>query len=509
VVRILIAGNGTDLAAAVTRSLSTDHDVKLIAAADALDRDRAADAAAGRHTIIHFPLLAEPASSALDAPDALYRLDLAGRTTYNLITTAAGAKRFIQISTLRHFYCYPPEWLVTERWAPSPSSHVDDLAPYLAETVVRETARVLPLRAITLRLDDPHLEDALQAIDRALAFEPKGNGWWVFHIPASGARPRFILGEAGQPSFGYLPRHAASTTPRVPATAPHRHPERSEGSVPTEHTAPKNVLVFGAGGPIGASFTTSASNDHILRLADIRPLADIVAENKPFGPGAPMPRVPEPPHEAHVTDVTDLTQVLDAAEGMDAIVNVSVMRNHPVDAFRVNMLGAYNVMRTAVRLGIKRVVHTGPTQALLNGPAGYSYDDDVPSDAPPRPGTELYFMSKLLGQQICRIFAHEHDLDVPCLLIGPLLNPDPTLRPPNVPHGAYPFSVSWADAGHAIHAALHAPPLPRPFEVMHLVANLPHGRFSNEKTKRLLNWQPQARLEAHWRRDLPQGDATI
>ncbi len=491
--RILIAGNDGALAETLARAWSGAHDVRVVEAAEALDRDRATEATAGREVVVHFPLLAEPAASALDAPDALHRLDVAGRATYNLITTAADAKRFILISTLRHFERFPAEWLVTERWAPNPSTHVDDLAPYTAETVVREAGRVLPLRAITLRVGDVHLDDALQGVERALAYEPKGNGWWVFHVTDGGERPRFVLGEAGQASFGYAPQHPAPARRATSVTA-----QTGGGSARKVPAAPKKVVVFGAGGPIGAAFVESAKDDHALRLADIRPLEEIVAENKPFGPGAPMPKVPEPPHEGRVTDVTDLSQVVAAAEGMDTIVNVSVMRNHPVEAFRVNMLGAYNVVRAAVRLGITRVVQTGPSQALLNGPAGYSYDDDVSSDVPPRPGTELYFMSKLLGQQICRIFAQEHGLDVPCLLIGPLLNPDPALRPVNVPHGAYPFSISWADAGHAIHAALHAPPLPRPFEVMHLVTDLPHGRFSNEKTKRLLNWEPRDRLEQHW-----------
>ena len=40
---------------------------------------------------------------------------------------------------------------------------------------------------------------------------------------------------------------------------------------------------------------------------------------------------------------------------------------------------------------------------------------------------------KLLGQQIGRIFAQERGIEAPCLLIGPLLNPDPEKRPPRVP----------------------------------------------------------------------------
>ena len=38
-------------------------------------------------------------------------------------------------------------------------------------------------------------------------------------------------------------------------------------------------------------------------------------------------------------------------------------------------------------------------------------------------------------------------------------------------------------------------------EVLHIQADLPHGKFTNEKAKRLLNWQPRDGLEAFWQRD--------
>jgi hypothetical protein len=59
------------------------------------------------------------------------------------------------------------------------------------------------------------------------------------------------------------------------------------------------------------------------------------------------------------------------------------------------------------------------------------------------------------------------------------------------------MAVSWADAAEAIRLALDAP-LPSPFEVMHVFADLPHGKYTNEKAKRILGWQPRDRLEAQW-----------
>jgi nucleoside-diphosphate-sugar epimerase len=284
-------------------------------------------------------------------------------------------------------------------------------------------------------------------------------------------------------------------------------PERvvPERVVP-ERVVPERVVVFGAGGPIASAFVTHAERDHVLRLVDIRPLGEIVAEGKPFGPGAPLPRLLGAPHEIRVGDITNLESVMEMVEGMEAIVNLTAMRNDPVEAFRVNVLGPYNVMRAAVAKGIGKVVLSGPSQISMGGPAGYTYDDEaLGPDVPARPGTELYYVSKLLGQQIGRVFAQERGIEAPCLLIGPLLNPDPEKRPPNVPHGAYPFSVSWMDAGLAVHQALRAGHMPRWFEPLFVVGDVPHGRFSNEKTKWLLGWEPRDRLEKHWLREhVPQ-----
>jgi nucleoside-diphosphate-sugar epimerase len=435
----------------------------------------------------------------------LERLDLAGRATYNLMMAAAeaGASRFVLVSSLRHFGRYPREWLVTERWASRPTTHVDDLAPYLAETVVREASRVLPLKAIGLRMGAVHVEDAAQAVTRALAFGG-GNGWHTFHIVGAGRETRFALAQAGESGFGYAPRHA-----EVGSEAAAQGAMAEPLAPPEEPRVPKKVVVFGAGGPIASAFAGKAEKDHVLRLCDIRPLEQVVVEGRPQGPGAPVPSLLNTPHEVRVADITDHGQVLEAVDGVDAIVNLTAVRNDPVEAFRVNTLGTYNVMRAAVAKGIRRVVLSGPAQISLGGSAGYTSDDQViGADVPPRPGTELYFVSKLLGQQIGKVFATECRLEAPCLLIGPLLNPDIEKRPQNVPYGAYPFSVSWEDAGEAVHRALHAGHMPRWFEPLFVVADLPHGRFSNEKTKRLLGWKPADRLEQHWMRPSDGGTGT-
>jgi nucleoside-diphosphate-sugar epimerase len=259
------------------------------------------------------------------------------------------------------------------------------------------------------------------------------------------------------------------------------------------------VVIFGAGGPLAAISARVLERDHVLRLCDKRPLAEIVANGAPQSRGAPVPRLVEPPHEMRQVDVTDYSEVLDATRGMDAVINMTVIRPDPVEAFRVNTLGAYNVIRAAVECGVRRVVQTGPQQVTNTMQGGYWADSDVSSDVPPRPGVGLYFISKFLGQEIMRVFAQEHDLEVPTLLFGPFTNPDDCVPDE---FGGYPFLVSWADAAEAVRGALRAPSFPRPFEIFHIVADLPQGKYRNDRTKQFLHWQPRDSLDIHWRRQV-------
>jgi nucleoside-diphosphate-sugar epimerase len=295
------------------------------------------------------------------------------------------------------------------------------------------------------------------------------------------------------PTLGYAPAHDVSGhAPLVAAKV-----EAATRLTSQPGGGARRAVIFGAGGPLAAISAQALERDHTLRLCDRRPLAEIAAEGRPQSRGAPMPRLLAPPHEMLEVDVTDYDQVLQATRGMDAVINMTVMRHDPVEAFRVNTLGAYNVIRAALECGIRRVVQTGPQQVTDTMPGGYWSDDDLSSDVPPRPGVGLYFISKFLGQEIMRIFAHEHDLEVPTLVFGPFTNPD-DCEPDQL--GCYPFLVSWADAAEAVRGALRAPGFPRPFEIFHIVADLPHGKYRNDRTKQILHWQPRDSLDIHWRR---------
>ncbi len=424
-------------------------------------------------------------------------LEEATRGSYELAKAAstAGVQRILLGSSLDFFAPLWDDYRPDESWRPLPQPRLDQLCPYLAEVALREVARVTHLPTLCLRLgevvDDAHalshpydrrwlhVDDGVSALRRALEVEVEAEGWKVYHIGAAGQRTRVPVTVAGDEPFGYKPQHDfAGHWASEGATPSFQKP------VPIPAKPIRKVVVFGAGGPLGAALALALAPHYTLRLTDVKPVEELM-NIPPQSPGAPLPVRPTPPHEWQVVDVRDATQVHAACAGMDAIVNVSVVRHDPVDAFRVNANGAFNVMNAAVAHGIKRVVHTGPFMLGQRGGGGYDWDTFLVDEIAPRPGIWwVYLPSKLLGQEICRIFAEHYGLCVPTLTFAQFVNPDV------LPKRISTLAVSWMDAAHAIRGALKMDGLPSPYEYMHIGADTPLGVFPNDKAKRLLGWQP-------------------
>ncbi len=526
---IVVTGGGSLLGRALVASQGTAGSVRRASEGDLRDEAFARQLVEDAEVLIHLAPLYPDVATGASPRD---RLDLATRGTYVLLNAAvaAGVKRVVLGSCLDLLERYPRTWAVSEAWQPRPDvTNVSQLAVYLTEETAKQVARTEPLSIICLRFGtivdddvvagkryDPrwlHVDDAVeachQAVQMSLASRGPGmtgsphHGWSVYHIPGGGADTRIPLaGARGDEGLSYEPRHAFETSPRSDDATHEASTADASGDLavlgPRVHIPSRpirNVVIFGAGGPLAAATARVLASSYRLRLTDLRAIAEIEAENKPQSEGAPLPHVLGEPHETMQVDVTDLAQVMRACEGMDAIINCTVLRPHPVHAFLVNFLGAYNVMLAATTHAIRRVVHTGPQLVTMDRPAGYWWDFAVPDDAPPRAGTWLYGITKYLGQETVRLFAEEYDLEVPVLLYSSFV--DPATAAPQA-GGVFPMSVSWDDAGHAMRRALESPTLPSPFEIFHVLADLPMGKYSNAKAKRLLGWQPRDNLAHLW-----------
>lgn len=235
------------------------------------------------------------------------------------------------------------------------------------------------------------------------------------------------------------------------------------------------VLILGGNGYLGPHVVKALESHYTLRVTDINDI--------------------DTKHESMHIDVGSLDQVMKAAEGMDTIINCSVLRHDRQLAFDVSTRGCYNLMRAAVEHGIKRVINTGP-HFTIQGESYTSYDFEINPDVPPHTSTGLYPLTKGLGQEICKVFTEHYDIYVLCYLFLSFqdLNYDREGTDLN------PFSVSWRDAGEAFRLGLEIDfeKLPSKCEIFNIFADLPHQQFSNTKTKRILGFQPKDNFEWMW-----------
>jgi nucleoside-diphosphate-sugar epimerase len=253
-----------------------------------------------------------------------------------------------------------------------------------------------------------------------------------------------------------------------------------------EGGAAMNVLILGANGELGPSVVNALEDTHRLRLSDINDL--------------------DTQHEYLKVDSSDLEQVVAATKGMDVIINLSVLRPDRKLAFDVNARGCYNMMVAAVEHGIDRVINTGPFYVVA-GPTYERFDHLIGPDVPHQPGTYLYALTKSLGQEICRVFTDSHDIHVMDLLFYMLLDAethDVESGSPiaNIGNDLTPYTISWRDAAGVIRCALDVEleNLPSRSEVFFVFADLPHQKFSNEKAKRVLGWEPRDQFDQFWRK---------
>ena len=235
--------------------------------------------------------------------------------------------------------------------------------------------------------------------------------------------------------------------------------------------AKKRVLFLGASGQIGPHLTPGLEPHYDLLLADVKPHPD----------GVPV---------LHV-DVTEYGQVLEAARDVDAIMNFTVVRGDPVRSFRVNVLGAWHVMRAAAELGIGKVIHSGPEAVM----GAYDHEFDV-DDAPAAPGTGYYGLTKHLGRTICREWARAHRIPTLCLLFC-FLGPRPART---VGEDFHRFAMVYDDLWEACRLALELESVPDWYQELNLLSYEGHGKYSAVKARRILGWEPAERWEEYYRR---------
>ena len=169
------------------------------------------------------------------------------------------------------------------------------------------------------------------------------------------------------------------------------------------------VLVTGAAGRIGTWLRGGLpERGWAVRCVDIVPVAD-----------------ERPGEEQAVADVTDLAAMVDAAQGVDAVVHLAgVVGESTWPAIsHANIEGTYATLEAARRAGVQRVVLASSNHAsgFTPRPAQGLLREE---DAPPRPDT-YYGVAKVTMEALGSLYADRYGMDVVCLRIGSAF-PEPT-----------------------------------------------------------------------------------
>ena len=161
------------------------------------------------------------------------------------------------------------------------------------------------------------------------------------------------------------------------------------------------VLVTGAAGRLGTLLRQGLRGRvGVLRLLDIASLGTA-----------------QPGEELRTTDVRDLAAMTRAAADVDAVVHLAGIPDE--DTFEhildVNMVGTYHAFEAARRQHCQRVVLA--SSAHVTG--FYPTSQRIGPEVPPRPDS-FYGVSKAFGENLGRLYADKHGLEVVCVRIGTL-----------------------------------------------------------------------------------------
>ncbi|MXX04333.1 MAG: NAD(P)-dependent oxidoreductase, partial [Gemmatimonadetes bacterium] len=156
------------------------------------------------------------------------------------------------------------------------------------------------------------------------------------------------------------------------------------------------ILVTGSAGVIGTTIVNGLKDKYPLRGFD---------------------RVPTPGLEDEVVaDITDMDAVLQATEGMDAVIHLAGNPSGGAsweEILHANFIGTYTLFEAANHNGVRRVAFASRAGLL----APYPQDVYRRIDMPPRPES-YYSISKVFGESLGYMYAVRFDMEVVCVRIG-------------------------------------------------------------------------------------------
>jgi nucleoside-diphosphate-sugar epimerase len=235
------------------------------------------------------------------------------------------------------------------------------------------------------------------------------------------------------------------------------------------------LLVIGGSGYVAGLTLPALARRHAIRILDPRP-----------APGGV---------EHVVASATDHAALRAAMSGVDAVVHCAMGDHDTVsaagaaDAFDVNVKSVHLTLAAARDAGVPHAVHIS-SLSVYRDITGRSLDESVPPDA-----TDVYGLSKRLGEEVCRAAVTEGGLSVNVLrlawptpdVVWPAWGGAEEPRLLYAVDGTLIHSTAATDLARALLAALD---YRAGFQLFTICGDRSAGLWSTAKARRLLDWEP-------------------
>lgn len=172
------------------------------------------------------------------------------------------------------------------------------------------------------------------------------------------------------------------------------------------------ILITGAAGFVGATLARR------LRSAGREVVGLDLA---PAPPGAEHPWVEADVRDAARIEAEVRSRRIGRIVHAGAISGPMVMPDDPRTVFEINVLGALNVLESARRLGVRRVVFLSSFVTY-----GEQLDDETVAEGRPLRAADAYAGSKVAGEAMVRAYRERHGVDAVSLRLGAVYGPGRT-----------------------------------------------------------------------------------
>jgi nucleoside-diphosphate-sugar epimerase len=234
------------------------------------------------------------------------------------------------------------------------------------------------------------------------------------------------------------------------------------------------VLLVGGSGYVGSLLLPYLAEHHTIRVLDRR------------SPRSPAPRAVE----QVIGDATDLAALRAAMCDVDALVHCAMAGEEVSGSFDVNVKSVHLSLLAAHEAGVPHAVHIS-SLSVYRDLLGRTLDGSEPPDA-----TDLYGLTKRLGEQVCQAAVAEWGLSVTSLrLTWPTADADwPDWTRHGTPRRLFTTDgvpvepTAASDLAAAVLAALdHRDG----YQIFTISGDRSARRWSIARAERMLGWRPE------------------